>query len=149
MSTEIKDKYTGYGPHTLYGGGDMVSFYVEGSGSRMTADVSKENFIAAVETELNGIFISTTGDALESAEVDLLAETDENYISADEAQSLARHYAILAVAKRKAGEIDQKQVEALTRLLDEASAAVEWSGTNTDLARAIAATGKVTVTVND
>lgn len=158
MSTEIKDSAPTDGPHTLSGSDNRwVSFSAQTGGASVWAEMTKADFIAAVETELNGIFIprdeltevTVKGGYLWASPATGIAE--QRTLDVNTGNLRKRAYALLAIAEYADANppVDQKQVDALTRLLDEASAVVEWSTKTADIARALAATGKVTVTVND
>lgn len=150
MSTELKDIDSSYGPHDFYVDGDTVSLSAEGSGSTITADMNKAEFISAVETELNGIFIPR--DELPEVSIDRDGYWHSIFKTPLEQDENARSFyedALEALAKseylKKNPPVNQKQVDALAAILDEEIVSHE---TIQDIARRLIATGKVTVSTD-
>lgn len=128
---------------------------VSGHDDLITATTEETDFIIAVETELNGVFISND-DLPEVQEGDYpgeLAILDNNGEKAsmavksdtpEELRSIALGFLALAEYREKNPviEVDQKRVKALAYLLDNAIAGI---GLNDEAARRLLATGKVTV----
>lgn len=169
MSTELKDSAGSDGPHTLSAGENWVSFYAESDGASVWAEVKKTDFIAAVETELNGIFVSR--DELpevisgkydsELAVLDSNGEKSTMAVKVDTPESLREiGLAFLAMAsyreKNPPFAVDEGQVEALAReiekvaLLDGKFVGDDQNDCKvaTDMARRILAIGKITVSTD-
>lgn len=104
----------------------------------------RKEFIAAVETELNGIFIDTPQEPLAGWEAELLLSADDDNLTADDCDAVAGYYANLAAEKRKVPPVDEQQVEALAQILADKE---NWpvQDRHKDVARTILASGKVTV----
>lgn len=161
MSTELKDTDSSYGPHDLYADGDTVPLCAEGSGTTVTADMIKADFIAAVETELNGIFIprNELPEVISGKYDSELAVLDSNgekssvmAVKSDTPESLREiGLAFLAMAsyreKNPPFAVDQKQVDALAQILADNE---NWSVCDRHKAVAckMLATGKVTVSTD-
>lgn len=145
MSTELKDHDEDYGPHKLRAFGGTVQFEFVGGDDldSDTADMEIKDFIAAVETELNGIFISR--DELPEVEDGstgrIIAGVIEISRTSDPAALRAEGLRYLAAAGYvEAHPPVDPQVEALEALIGEVS-----GSRGPTLARLLIATGKVTV----
>lgn len=159
MTTTPKDSQAamGYGPHLIQAVLDetRINVTVYEPNKNAMASFYVPDFIAAVETELNGIFISH--DELpevisgqydgELAVLDSNGEKSTMAVTSDTPESLREiGLAFLAMAsyreKNPPGIIDQKQVDALAQILDEKIISHEMPG---DIARRLLASGKITV----
>lgn len=162
MATKLNDVIEGYGPHTLYAlkaltDIDSVNVEVWREDDPITATIAKADFIAAVETELNGIFISRDDLPTEfsgcSARVTVLNggkdafEFNPEYDTYESLRQSALNLLAAAeyVKKNPPVLIDQKQVDTLAVILG--GRVSPWDAQH--VAREILASGKVTVTVND
>lgn len=163
MITKMKDESNGYGPHRLYTvrsheNGQLVNFEASKDDGLITATVREAEFIAAVETELNGIFISrdelptefSTEGLGPYADVVTDGRTVFQFNRENDTYEGLRQSAlnVLAAAeylkKNPPVLIDQKQVDALAQILADNE---NWSvcGRHKATARKILASGKVTV----
>lgn len=154
MSTEIKDTISGSAELWVETAGTrrIVVFGGSEGGVRTLNTMEQPDFLAAVENELDVLVIDKADlpevlaeDGSFAAYAPGIAEIKSVNVNTTNLRN--RAYALLAIAEYADANptVDQKQVEALTDALDEAFAATEWSKNNADLARALVATGRVTV----
>lgn len=83
--------------------------------------VDRADLLGAVRTELGVLTIDGGQEPLAQWELELLGTTDAARLTADHAEALAVHYAILAAEKRKSPPVDEQQVEALASVLETAT----------------------------
>lgn len=161
MSIFLKDIDDTYGAHELYVlNTNVVTFLAhDDTGEEICAEMDRTEFIKAVESELNGVFISrdvyptvsvTNGhivvDGSSSWPIDLANKNVEG-IRADALANLA-----LADYLETKAEADQKQVDALAQMLQEATNIKPDSGAAEGaiaVARELISSGKITVKTED
>lgn len=156
MSVFLKDIDDTYGHHELYLSTDVVTFLAhDDTGEETCAEMDLTDFIKAVESELNGVFISrddyptvsvTNGhivvDGSSSWPIDL-AHKSVDGIRSDALANLA-----LAEYLETNPVVNQKQVDVLAKIIADAPGAVV-SGSSENIARRIIASGKITVKTED
>lgn len=150
MSTEIKDTVGKDGPHKLSADERWVSFFAVNQHEEVWAEMSARDFIAGVETELNGIFISKD-DLPEVTGPEgtgyVICDGKEHFHD-ETARAATRRSALrlLAVTEwfDKNPSVDEQQVDTLAQILADNE---DWpvQDRHKDVARKILASGKVTV----
>lgn len=125
------------------GDDNPVHFSIDLGPDSAQINVDRTALLDAVRSELGVLIIDASQEPLAQWEKELLVTTDDENLTAENADALAVYYAGLATEKRKSPPVDEQQVEALEALLNETSDGHAQSAPN--IARRLIATGKVTV----
>ena len=153
---EIRDVTVRTNKHLLWARGQKVYFQVQDGPTVVNADMSRADFIAAVESELDGIFISRAD--LPRVRVGIVGEAISSNgwtrSGAAEARRDALHLLAIAEYLDTHPPIDEAQVEALAAdyhpSTDHARDGIllgQWLCNCRVIAHRVLATGRVSVTL--